>query len=331
MKTLDKDFDYISTSLEKKELVSRYKDALKANKKLEKEKEVALDLKRSTKTVKITPTTSKSSESTAVIVASDWHIEETVNPRTINNLNKYNLEIATQRAYNFFSNSVKLVKIFQKDTKVDNIILALLGDFISGNIHDELLENCSLQPAQAIIKAQELIASGIEYILANTSCKLTIPCSSGNHGRMTAKLHISTENGNSLETLLYYSLAQRFLGNKRVQFILDEGYLTYLDVYGYRLRFHHGHAVKFNGGIGGPIISLNKAIAQWDKSHRADYTIMGHFHGLKDYGNAVINGSLIGYNAFALNIKADYEKPKQAFFLIDKEHGKTVSAPIFLE
>jgi hypothetical protein len=43
-----------------------------------------------------------------------------------------------------------------------------------------------------------------------------------------------------------------------------------------------------------------------------------------------VNGSLVGYNAFALSIKAGFEPPKQAFFLIDKSVGKTVVTPIIL-
>jgi len=53
-------------------------------------------------------------------------------------------------------------------------------------------------------------------------------------------------------------------------------------------------------------------------------------HQFKDGGNFICNGSLIGYNAFALSIKADYEKPKQAFFLVDKKRGKSIVAPIWL-
>jgi len=47
--------------------------------------------------------------------------------------------------------------------------------------------------------------------------------------------------------------------------------------------------------------------------------------------NFVSNGSLIWYNAYAESIKADFEKPAQAFFLVDKKRGKTIQAPISLD
>jgi len=45
----------------------------------------------------------------------------------------------------------------------------------------------------------------------------------------------------------------------------------------------------------------------------------------------VVNGSLIGYNAFALSIKAEYEPPSQAFFLIDKKRFRSVTIPILFD
>jgi hypothetical protein len=56
-----------------------------------------------------------------------------------------------------------------------------------------------------------------------------------------------------------------------------------------------------------------------------------HFHQLRDGGNFVSNGSLIGWSSYAVSIKAEFEKPKQAFFLIDRKRGKTVSAPILFD
>jgi hypothetical protein len=45
----------------------------------------------------------------------------------------------------------------------------------------------------------------------------------------------------------------------------------------------------------------------------------------------VSNGSLVGYNAYAVRIKAPYERPQQAFFLVNKRYNcKSISAPIFL-
>jgi len=332
----------VESQVEKDVIVRRFRDSKKVTDKkyeallkkideVEKERDAVLQLKEGLNTFQIFPNQHEESEAVAFLVASDWHVEETVKSNTVNGLNSYNLDIAKTRAEKFFQNGLRLVKIQQKDTKIDTIVLPLLGDFISNGIHDELLETNSLQPIDATIFVQNLIASGIEYLLKDNSIKkIIVPCHSGNHGRITEKRRISTENGNSLEYFMYCQLANYFKDNPRVEFLVSQSYLSYLEVYGYTVRFHHGHAMRYAGGIGGISISVNKAIAQWNKLQRVDIDVFGHFHQKFDGGNFICNGSLIGYNAYALSIKASYEKPTQVFFCISKKHGKTVVAPIFI-
>lgn len=300
---------------------------------LEDELEIALRCRdfRSHYTINSPP--SVDTQAVAFMVASDWHIEEIVHKWQVNALNSFNEGVAKERINRFFVHGAKLVQRMQDHTNIDTLVLALLGDFISGSIHDELMEGNRLLPADAIMEAKQHLSSGIRYILENTDVKLVIPCSMGNHGRMTAKRRISTEAGNSLERVMYFALADEFKSEPRVHFIIGSGYHTYLYLFDgkYTVRFHHGHSIRFYGGVGGISIPVNKAIAQWNKARRADLDVFGHFHQFLDGGDWVTNGSLIGYNAFALSIKASPEPPRQAFFLIDRDVGKTIVTPIILE
>lgn len=327
---LQADRRVVRLSKTKKATDKKYKMLLEEVEDLEKQLEIALETKEFSTEDIVYKVRSKNSEAVAFAIASDWHIEEEVKPEKVNGLNKFNLDIAEKRAHQFFQNTVRLLVKEQQDVKIDTLVLALLGDFISSNIHDELLENCLLRPADAILFAEELIASGIEYILKHTKVNLVIPCCVGNHTRITRRVHISTEQGNSLETIMYAHLSRYFKDEKRVKFIIARGYHQYLTIYdNYTVRFHHGHAIRFAGGVGGIYIPARKAIAQWQKVKHADLDVFGHFHNYKIDGDLfVLNGSLVGFNAFAIQIKADYEKPRQAFFLVDKKRGKTVHVPI---
>jgi len=74
-----------------------------------------------------------------------------------------------------------------------------------------------------------------------------------------------------------------------------------------------------------------KAIASWNKSPlKADLDIFGHWHTQMQNPKWVANGSLIGYNAYALSIKASFEPPQQTYFLFDRNRGRTITAPIML-
>lgn len=53
---------------------------------------------------------------------------------------------------------------------------------------------------------------------------------------------------------------------------------------------------------------------------------------MTDASDFVSNGSLIGYNAYATAIKADFERAAQAFFLVNKKFlAKTMFTPIILD
>ena len=77
-------------------------------------------------------------------------------------------------------------------------------------------------------------------------------------------------------------------------------------------------------------IPLNKAIAQWNKMRRVDVDVLGHWHTRLNTREAVVNSSLIGYNAWGIHIKASYEPPSQSFFLVHPDYGKTVEIPIMV-
>lgn len=268
---------------------------------------------------------------TGVAVASDWHWAESVHADNVNGMNEFNTTIAKQRAEAFFRNTVKLTDTFRKSSRMDTLVLALLGDFINGELREEAMQNNGELVMDEVLGVYEVLVSGIQYILDNTDLALVVPCHSGNHARVTKKIHVATEAGNSLEYMMYHMLARHFKGNQRVKFIIPTSYHSYLDIAGYQVRFHHGHAIKYGGGIGGIFIPSFKAISQWNKGRNVDLDVFGHFHASKDGGNFICNGSLIGWNEYANFIKADFEKPKQTFFLVDhKRQEKTVTTLIFL-
>ena len=48
-------------------------------------------------------------------------------------------------------------------------------------------------------------------------------------------------------------------------------------------------------------------------------------------GNFVVNGSMIGYNAFAVAIKAAYEPPSQVLFAVHSKRGKYMTRLILFD
>jgi hypothetical protein len=315
---------------EKRGLKERYKAAQATIERLEQELHIVQELQDGMDVRVIEPVESSGgNEATVVVVASDWHYAGHVGPE-VGGLNTFNVKVADERILRFFRKALSLTGLLATGVPIHHMVLALLGDFITGHIHEEFQETNTLPPMFEVIAVQSQIASGIQYLLDNSDLHLTIPCHSGNHARTTKTTRFGAENGHSLEYLMFINLKNHFRNEPRVTFIVPEAPHSYLDVYGTVIRFQHGHMVKFGGGVGGLTIPLNKAIAQWNQGRHADLDVLGHFHQLFDGGRFIVNGSLIGYDSFALSIKASYEKPKQALFLMDRKRGRTFTVPILL-
>ena len=271
------------------------------------------------------------SEVTPIVLASDWHSEEIVKPSSVNGLNEFNLDIFDTRCEKFWQGTLRLIQMFNKDVQIHSVVLGLLGDFITGQIHGaDNAENNALTPIDALIRVQNKIIGGLDFLLNNSPYDFVIVCKVGNHSRTTLKVRMATEGGHSLETMMYTCLAALYRNETRIKFVIDDGYHTYVDIYDTVNRFHHGHELKYQGGIGGLYIPAKKKIAQWNKARGANRDFFGHFHQDLNDNLFTCNGSLIGYNAYALRIGCEYEPPKQSLVLVDKRRGYTGKWPIYL-
>lgn len=266
-----------------------------------------------------------------VVQWSDWHVEERVRPETVNYLNEYSLEVAERRIALLAKNTAKFVNITASYIDVDRLIIHIGGDIISGNIHEELLENTELPPIEAILWAQKRLKAALEVVFAASSVPILVVCTMGNHTRITKKTHYSTARGNSLEYYMAHTLKDYFAHNSKVEWLIAEGYMAYVEAYGKNLRFHHGDGMQYGGGIGGIFIPVFKAISQWNKAIQAAHDFFCHFHQIKSGGIFSCNGSLIGFNAFAQRIKADFEPPMQKFSVFMSNWQVTAEHKIFVE
>jgi hypothetical protein len=270
-------------------------------------------------------------EATAVIVLSDWHVEEHVDPATVSGLNEFTLEIADRRIAELRNRFSKLVEHERGLAKIDRIVVCALGDFISNIIHEDTAELAQLGPLAALRWAGERLRGFVD-LASSLAKEVIVLTSTGNHGRTTMKPRVATENEHSFEQHLYLTMAEQEK-NRNVRWVISPGYLNTVDLQGFVLRAHHGHAIRYGGGVGGIAVPANKAISQWNRAARADLDVFGHWHQWSWINNRYVsNGSLIGHSAYAVRIKAEYEFPCQSFIVID--HGRncvTRAMPIFCD
>ena len=263
----------------------------------------------------------------AIAVLSDWHWEETVFKDQTLGLNEYSPEIARRRAKHTFQ---KIAEYYDRYTvQAEELIVAVLGDMITGFIHEELEETNSLSPMQAMFEVLEVLVSGLEFLSKETkSKKILVPCCFGNHSRTTKKRRVKTEWRHSYEYAMYERMQALFAKHPKIRIKTAKGYFNYVDCQQRVIRFHHGHSIKFCGGVGGITIPVNKKIARWDISRRADLDVFGHFHGHLEGGKWFCNGSLIGVTEYSLDLGCDPAKPTQGFIVYDRAYGVRTVARI---
>lgn len=269
---------------------------------------------------------------TMLVLLSDIHCEERVDPETVNGLNAYDLDVCQARLDELRERFFVMLAHERQLANIRRVVVWLGGDLISGHIHPDTAELAQLSPLTATRWIGERIRGFLDAV-ADQADEVVVVTNSGNHGRSTEKLRVGTEMEHSFEQHLYLTLAAAET-RKNIRWQVGTGYLNVLDLNGFRVRFHHGHAVRYQGGIGGIHVPLAKSIAAWDSTLKADLTCLGHWHQFSwgRAGRYVSNGSVIGHSAYAVRIKAAYEPPCQACVVIDHERHETTKAfPLFCD
>lgn len=277
---------------------------------------------------------SKLREGTPLVLASDWHVEEEVRPESVQGRNRYTLDIAVRRMERFFEATRWAVRQ-QRDTfKIRDLILWLGGDFITNFLHDDDAESNQLSPLDALLFWQTNVVKGLQYLLEDDEIEqYVIPMNDGNHGREsnTKRMRNATRISHSLEVFMYAQLKLRFADEPRLKFIMPTSQFTYLDdIYGKTIRFLHGDVFKYQGGVGGLTIPLMRALPRWESVQHADLTCMGHWHQRICLPDVMVNGSLIGYNSYAMGGGFKFEAPVQSMRMLDPDRWCSSDIPLWV-
>jgi hypothetical protein len=272
------------------------------------------------------------SESVPILLCSDWHCGAVVRAESVNNLNAYDVQEFHRRAAALFANALKVVRMVRSSCEVRQMVLWLGGDLIDNWLHPEQIQTQELSPTQQIIECERAIVAGIDHLLEHGGFdRIVIPCSFGNHGRTTPKMQAENAHATSYEWLMYQSLRRHYRHEDRLEWRISDGNVLYLEVLGRPLRFHHGDAIRYQGGIGGLTIPLTKWQLRQDQGIKADHSFFGHFHQLTMGTGWSVNGSLIGPTAYGLKLGFAPERPQQLLRFLNSERGWTGAFPVLTD
>jgi hypothetical protein len=293
---------------------------------------LALKVDTPVRVPKITAKSDRSGQAVAIVQYSDWHVEERIEKSLVGGLNEYNPEIAKARAGRLIENTIKLIRKERQDVKISELVVWLGGDFINNYIHEAYVQTNFLTPIEAVTFAKELLKRSLLTLAEHAGvAKIILLCSRGNHGRLTKRMESTVDYKMNFEAMLYHILKQE-LDQEPFEWHVPDSELGYAEVYTKTIRYFHGHQVSYQGGVGDLTVPLNKVIQKWDRTRKADWNLMGHYHRYwMPTQNCSLNGSLCGFNPYALSLGFSYEPPTQVFQLLDAKRGFTVRTPILCD
>ena len=268
----------------------------------------------------------KHSKQIVVAPLSDTHVGDNVKGEQIGGLNSYDIDIFNRRLFGWANLVLQLVELRRTFVPINELVVPMLGDMISGDIHDELartnIDNCMGQ----MIRGANLIAQALMLFAPNFQ-KIHVPCVVGNHGRMTRKPPMK-DKYMDWDYMLYQWIAAFCKNQKNITFDIPKSFINLFSVYDNTILIMHGDSVSGGGSntsITRAITSLrgvlqyrknlNVELGIEDETVQFDNVMIGHFHRIDEIdigtGELHICGCMKGPDEFALQRLHTASKPKQ--------------------
>ena len=275
-----------------------------------------------------------------VVVAplTDTHIGEYVDLQQMAGINQYDFEIFNSRLYGWAIQLLNLTSYRRNSSDIDGLVVPLLGDMISGDIHEELsktnIDHCMGQ----MIRGANLIAQALRFLAPHFNY-ISVPCVVGNHGRMTRKPPMKNKHMD-WDYLMYQWIAAFCRNHDNIKFDISQSFFHIFNVANRNILIMHGDAVSGGGSQQSltKTISNLRSVLQYNQEGfektQFDSVMLGHFHRVDeidiDTGELHICGCMKGPDEFAFQRVQKASHPKQIVTYWHPSYGYIGKEVIYL-
>ena len=284
---------------------------------------------------------------TMVAVLTDTHVGERVSLNQMSGLNDYDLGIFSRRLSGWTQQVLNLAMYRRNICDVNELVIPMLGDMVSGDIHDELsrsnIDNCMMQ----MLSAAHLIAQAVMYLAPHFD-SVRVPCVVGNHGRMTKKPPMK-DKYMDWDYLTYQWIAAFCKNQPNITFTIPKAFAQIIEVCGRKILLFHGDSISGGGssqsihkmvgamrGVTQFRQALEEAVLEHDGTLNDTFTdvMLGHFHRVDMYdigtGSTWICGTMKGGDEFSLNRMHSVSTPKQVITYWHPTYGNVGTETVYL-
>lgn len=225
--------------------------------------------------------------------------------KTTNAISPYDSDVCKQKMDYLINKTIA----FSLENDVDKLYLMILGDEISGLIHNTTRLEQREDVVSQVIEVSELLYESIVKLAKNLPF-VVVGLAQGNHSRVMADKKDSLEQENF--TRLIKEFLKLRLANISNVLLLENKFdesIIELNIRGYNVIGLHGQNDKLN--------NLSRLIEMFDK--KIDYICLGHYHQSKEFENnkteVIVNGCFSG-DDYSKRLRL-YNKPIQKLLLFD--------------
>lgn len=274
------------------------------------------------------PTPRQPGDHQMMAVISDAHYPEVVDPLQTFGI-KYDGDICRRRLEYIRDKIIRYVDLRRSAYNVRKVTLAVVGDMLSGNIHEELAITNQLPMSESLVNMSYMLYD-LGSSIAQEVEEVEMIVMPGNHPRITKKPSFKAKWDN-WETVMGHFVAG--LAKDQFTVTVPKDLVYRHQIFGFTIGLSHGDGVQAASFAGIPwyamksrqdaIQSLLKSLGQ----DQLDMLVYGHFHRLIfDEGQGCslfINGSIKGGDEFSTGTRYQAQAPVQGLITFHPRHGMT--------
>lgn len=259
----------------------------------------------------------------AVIKFSDWHIGEIIHKAETEGFGYYSWRVAQARLMGIVDSFLAWVETQRTGYRINRCVVLGEGDYISGDIHQELSVTNEFPVPVQTANAGLLLGEALARLAPHFAEVEVIEVGADNHGRLTVKPQFKQKVENSLSYLVHFIANAYAAKLPNVQTTLAPAIKHLAKIAGWKFLIEHGDTVKCWMGI--PYYGIEReagreARRRMNSGRGFHYQSIAHWHTPSYLGNILINGSLSGTNEYD-HAAGRHSPPQQVAFLVHPKHG----------
>jgi hypothetical protein len=288
--------------------------------------EAAIEARKPSYSPRVIPKSKRSSsQHEFVLLWSDTHAGEVVSEVETNGINSYDWKTMMRR-----HDRIREAVFSYQDNRpypVSRLHVCGLGDMLSGNIHDELVETNEMPLAEATVQFGIDGSTFLESFLERFE-GINFSGVIGNHPRSKKKpqAKLAFDNG---DWLVYHAMQAHLRRQKRITFDIPKSSAHPIEIANRRCLLLHGHGIRSTmpgvpwGGVVRRVTALDQQYAA--KGMPLDHYFLGHFHQANAVlqGRVLMNGSVKGPDEFSLQAFGGGSEPQQLLLTFHPRRGLT--------